>query len=191
MGPQIPELLQSDFGNVDNVATLADRRGGIRPIGNGGAERQDKATHVFVQREQAQHFPRDFAPADIFSLGLLVAVRILLVGGQILVLDIGDFEDVDRNPAVVSPTRPLRVEPAGLFVFVNVDAFVETVQLILLPPVFRRLELSPRVFGDELSRAEVAEESFVVMGGGGVGIGLGRLVVSFLLAERLELLEGR
>lgn len=190
MGPQIPKLFDPDFGNVHDVAALTDGCGSIRPRGNGRAEWEHKATHVLVQGEQAQHLPRDFTLDHIFPTFLLVPIGILLVRGDVLVFHIRHFKDVEGNSTTISPARPLRVESTGLFVFVNINPFVEIVELVLFPPVLGGFELSKGVFGDELAGAEVAEESLVVVGSRRVGIGMGGFVVALLLAERLEFLEG-
>ena len=45
---QIPELFQTDLGNIDNVVGLIHRRFRVRSTGNGGAEGHDKASEVFI-----------------------------------------------------------------------------------------------------------------------------------------------
>ena len=84
-------------------------------------------------------------------------------------------------------TSPLRVQSSCLVVLVNVDCLVQRVQLILCSPIFCVLELTERLLRYELSCAKVPEKGFVVVGGRSLVVA-GR-VVTFGLAERLELVE--
>lgn len=98
-----------------------------------------------------------------------------------------DFKDVEGNASLITPPCPLRIESSCLLVLVYIDCFVQRIDLVLLPPVFRVLELTKGILWDKLSCAKVSEKGFVVMGGRSPVVA-GR-VVAFGLAERLELVE--
>jgi len=63
------------------------------------------------------------------------------VGRYRLVVDLRNLEKVDRNSSLVTATEPLRVQSPGGVVLVDVDGVVQSVELVLLTPVFSVLEL--------------------------------------------------
>ena len=81
------------------------------------------------------------------------------------------------------------VQAPGLLVLVDVDGFVEIVEVVGFAPVFRVLELVEGLFGIELAGAEVAEEGLVVVGRGVVFGGGG--IVAFRFAEASEFVKLR
>ena len=53
--PQIPELLQANFRDVNNVVRLVNGSLWIRSTRCSCAEGHDKASEIFVQRKEPEH----------------------------------------------------------------------------------------------------------------------------------------
>ena len=151
MCSQLPELCQSDLVQVHDIATLAHGRLCVRPIRNCRAQWQDESTEVLVQSEQLQHLPGHFGfdvDGCIFA-ALFLPIRIGRGCRDLFCIYVANFEDVEWYTALVSPARPLWIQPSRLLVLVDVDGLVQLIELILLPPVFGVLELSEGIFGDK------------------------------------------
>lgn len=101
---EIPELLEADAGNVDNVVGLGNRRLAVRAVWDSGAERQGEAQEIFVESEEADELGRRL------PVGGGLGYR-LFIGRHALRSQMGDLEDVDRDATLVPPTGPLWVLP--------------------------------------------------------------------------------
>ena len=77
MRSQIPELLQSNVGDINNVVGLCDWCSWEIAVGEDGAEWHDEAREVFVKGEETEEFWCGLAVGFGFGFGVL---RILLVG---------------------------------------------------------------------------------------------------------------
>lgn len=75
----------------------------------------------------------------------------------------GYLEKVYRNTALVSSTKPLRVQSPGRIVLLDVDSLVQGVDLVFFAPVLGVFQLTKSLFGNKLARSQVAEKCFVVM----------------------------
>ena len=79
MRSQIPELLQTDIGDINNVVGLCDWRSWKVAICENGAEWHDEAGEVFVEREEAEELWCGLAIGFGFTLSVLC---ILLICGH-------------------------------------------------------------------------------------------------------------
>lgn len=180
---EIPKSRESNSGDIDNVAALADRRLGVGSIRHDRAQRQNETTHVLVQREESQHPRRFFGGCGSSSFRFVLLV---CMGIDVLRVQRCNLEDVEWDAAFIASTRPLGIQAAGGFVLSDIDGLVEIVKVILLAPVLSVFELSKGVLRNELPGAEIAQQGLIVVRGQGVSRRVCRLVVALFLTQLLE-----
>ena len=180
--PQVEQLRQAYSTHVDNVVTLTDRRLGMLSVRQGRTERQHEPTQILVQREELEHLPWHFRVGRLVLL--VLACR---VGRDILRIQIANLIDIEWNAALVSSPCPLRVQTPRRLILVDVDGLVQLLELVLLAPVLRVLQLLERLLRYKLARAQVPKQSLVIVGCWCLPIA--RIVVALLLAQRLELVQ--
>jgi hypothetical protein len=183
---QVPESGQAHVGDVHDIIALTDRGALILAIRHGGADWQRKAGQAFIQRKQVQKSARCFGDNGHSAFG-----PVLLVGvfDHVLVVEAANLIDEEGNAALVSSSGPLRVETSRELVFVDIDGLVEIVDVVRLAPFLGVLELIEGIVGDELPGAQVTQQCFVVMSSSRPVGAVARRVVSFVLADLLELGE--
>ena len=156
--PQVEQLPKANAGEIDNVVALTDWRLVMRPIGHRRAHGQDKAAQILVERKELEHLPWRLAVR-----GLLPAVFAIRVHRDVFWIQIADFEDIEGDATLVSPPRPLWIQPACLFVLMNVDGLVQPIEIVLFPPVFRVLELGECFLWDKLPRSKVSKKGLFIV----------------------------
>ena len=87
----------------------------------------------------------------------------IVVRAHVLGVDMVDFVNVQRNAALVSSSGPLRIHSPGVFVLLDIDRLVQSVQLILVSPILRVLELGERLLWDELPGPQISQQRLVVV----------------------------
>ena len=55
VAPEVPELLQSDLGDVNNVIRLIDRGFWVRSPWSGSTEWHNEAGEILVEGEESEH----------------------------------------------------------------------------------------------------------------------------------------
>lgn len=189
--PQRPELGDADVAEVDHVAALADGRLGMAAVRDQRAQGQHEAAEVLVQGEEPEHFARGLWGGCVggggFAFAAAVVVPVAAVGAHGFGVHLPDLVHVEGDPPFVAPAGPLWVQASALLVLVDVDGFVEVVEVVGFAPVLCVSELFEGLFGVELAGAEVAEEGLIVVGREG-DFG-GRSIVAFRFAETSELVE--
>lgn len=104
---QIPELLQSDARDVDNIGAQGDGNFGELAVEELGAEGHVETGQVLVQGKQSQETVWRLA----VGLGLGESARcadlLILVDG--LGVECLDFKDVEGDSATVATTCPLGI----------------------------------------------------------------------------------
>jgi hypothetical protein len=183
---QVPESGQAHVGDVHNIIALTDRGALILPIRHGGADGQSEASQAFIQRKQVQQSARCFGNNGHSAFGSVLLVGIL---GHVFVVETTNLIDKEGNAALVSSSGPLRIETSRELVFVDIDGLVEVVDVVRLAPFLGVLELIEGIVGNELAGAKVTQQCFVVMSGSSPVGAVARRVVSFVLANLLELGE--
>ena len=103
---QVPELLEPDAADVDDVGRGDDGRLRVRPR-QGRAERHDEAQQVLVQREEAEQARGHLA--RLVRLGRRGRGHLGAVGGHVLAVQVLDDVDVDGDAAAVAAAGPLGV----------------------------------------------------------------------------------
>lgn len=96
VAPQVPKLLETDFGDVDNVVRLVNRRFRIGASRYCRAEWHDEPGQVFVQCEQPQTRHRRSRVER--------RIRRHFLGVQL-----SNFVQIDGDAALVSSAGPLRI----------------------------------------------------------------------------------
>lgn len=99
---EVPELPEGNAGDVDDVGGERDGcGGGVRAVGELGAERLGEAGEVLVEGEQAQELGRGLPVGD--GLG---GVRLggFFVGGHGLGVEVADLEEVEGDASVFDIT---------------------------------------------------------------------------------------
>ena len=100
MGAQVPELLQADAGDVDDVVGLRDRGRGVVAVAQVRAEGHYELDEVLVEREEAQHSGRGGR-----LLGVVVVDGCfrggLGIGGHGFGVEGRDLEDIDGDAALI------------------------------------------------------------------------------------------
>jgi hypothetical protein len=180
--PQVKQLPKSNTGKIDNIVALAYGRLVMRPIGHCRAHGQDEAAQILVERKQLEHLPWCLAVC-----GLLPAVFAIRIHRHVFRVQIADLEDVEGDATLVSPPSPLWIQPACLFVLLDVDGLVQPVEIVLFAPVFRVFELGECLLWYKLSSSQISKEGLFIMRGWGAVIT--RVVVSLLRRQLLEFLE--
>lgn len=79
------------------------------------------------------------------------------VGTHSLVVQMRHLKEVDRNTAFVSSAKPLRVEPPGSVVLLDIDGLVKGINVILFAPILRVFQLAEGLFGYKLAGSQIAE----------------------------------
>lgn len=150
---EVPELLQADARDIDNVCAQGD--GGVVEVAVLQLRREGlvEAGEVLVEGEQAQQALRGLAVPLGLAEGLLAG---LLVGGDGLGVEVLDLEEVQRDAAAVAAAGPLRVQAAALLVGVELDGVVEGVDVAAGAPLLRVLELREGVCGGPAAGSEVS-----------------------------------
>lgn len=106
MRSQIPELLKSNIGDINDVVGLRDWSSWEVAVGENGAEWHDEAGEVFVEREEAEEFWCGLAVGFGFRFGIFC---VLLICRHSLAVQVCDLEDVDWDAATVATAGPLWV----------------------------------------------------------------------------------
>ena len=114
----------------------------------------------------------------------------IVVRAHVLGVDMVDFVNVQRNAALVSSSGPLRIHSPGVFVLFDIDRLVQSVQLVLIAPILRVLELGERLLWDELPGSQISQQRLVVMGSVRLAIRGCRRIVALFLTKFLEGFEG-
>ena len=168
MSLEIPELLEPYAADVYNIVALRYGCLGVGPVEE-GAERNDVSHERFVHGEEAEILDSDFGRGgERFG-------KVLLVGRNGLGVEVGDFEEEDGDAALVAPAEPLRIlsrvrqlqlqpaaqkwlvyQTARLLELFRLDSDEQIVDVVLLAPVFRVLELLEGFWRDEAARAQEA-----------------------------------
>ena len=102
MALQVPELLQPNIANIDDVVALRDGRLGMRPCDH-RAEGRDEAGEGLIEGEQAEVLGCDFRRC---CLGLGEG---FLVRRDILRVQRCNLKKVQRDTALVTSAEPLGV----------------------------------------------------------------------------------
>ena len=187
MIPQAPEFRKADLGDIHYIITLADGRLRMFSIRYRRAKWQDEATQILVQRKQAEHLAWGLGLDRLFRMLRLLGV---VVRAHILGVDMIDLVHIEGNSALVSSPGPLRIHSPGVFVLLDIDRLVQSIQLVLIAPILRVLELGERLLWDELPGSQISQQRLVVMGSVRLAIRGCRRIVALLLTKLLEGFEG-
>lgn len=191
---EVPELLEADAADVDDVGREGDRGAGVLAVRQLGAQRLGEARQVLVEGEEADQLGRRVHRGRRRGgLGVGLVDR-LLVGGDGLGVEVADLEEVERDAAVgekvrismteshivcfggimsnsrgyqpsIPPPRPLWVKLPALLVGLDIDSIVQHVQLDSLPPFLGVLELAVGVGYGPFACAQEAQQRWVVVRG--------------------------
>lgn len=128
VGLEVPELLQSDARDIDDIVGLRDGRYvGIWTVGSGGEEGEGEVGKVLIECEKAEEFcgglsgigrrcasdPISRCPFPRMSMGSLQTRR-LLVRCDIFGVQVAHLKDIDWDTSLVSSANPLRVLSSAL-----------------------------------------------------------------------------
>lgn len=111
MALEIPELLEPDAADVDDIIRRDDGRLRVRSAQR-RAHRHDEAQEVLVQREQTQQ-TLGLGGRRLRFVGEVRFAQRFGVRGHVLGVQVFDFEDVDGDSAAVATAGPL-----GVLVFI-------------------------------------------------------------------------
>lgn len=106
MALQVPELLQPDPANIDDIVRRHDGRLGIRPRQR-RAQRHDEREQILVQGEEPEHARRH--GRGLVRLGRGHIGDCSVVRGHVRAVEMADFEHVNGDAAVVATACPLGV----------------------------------------------------------------------------------
>lgn len=104
---EVPELLQADAGDVDNVGAEGDGHVGALAVGELRGKRLAEARQVFVEGEQAEKARRRLAVGVGFGKGGIGALAFVV--GYAFGVEGANLKDVERDAAAVSSAGPLGI----------------------------------------------------------------------------------
>lgn len=169
MALQVPELGQSNAGNIDNIRRIRDGHFGIRSF-KGRDEGHDKVQQVLIEGEQGDQLGRG-GQRLVVGQAVFVCLRLFLVFGHVLAVQALDQVDINGDASFVAVAGPLRVlvpgqsdprscavggsayHEAGFFVGLDVEMVVELFYALLLEPFLCVGKLADGAIDVELSRA--------------------------------------
>ena len=166
---QIPKLSQTNARNVDNVAGGGNGYLRARAF-ESRTKGHDETEEIVVQGEEGYELRR-CRELLVTRKAILVFLRLFLIFGDILAVEVLYHVDVDRNASFVSTTGPLWVlenvnmmcridflytnHGPGLLIELNIEVLVQLLHFLLLEPLLCVGELANSALDVELSCTEI------------------------------------